>query len=71
MTTNKERIELLEAGLDGVQSGVEHMEITMADRMHLLEESLNKLSDIVLSGKQGSPSYHNHEKAEEFSHNQQ
>ena len=48
MATNKERIKVLEAGLSGVQEGMQRMEFTMADKLRQLEETINKLSDVVL-----------------------
>jgi len=48
---NKERIEMLEAGLGGVQEGVQRMEMSMSGKMHQLEETINKLSEAMLSSK--------------------
>ena len=33
MTTNKERIELLEEGLGGVQEGMQRMEVGITDKI--------------------------------------
>ncbi|KAA8542937.1 hypothetical protein F0562_024089 [Nyssa sinensis] len=41
MTTNKERIENLEAGFGAVQDGLHQMELDMVDKLHHLEETLN------------------------------
>ena len=41
MTTNKEWIELLEAGLGGVQDGMQRMEDSMINKLHSLEETIN------------------------------
>ena len=43
MTTNKESIEALEAGLDGVQTG-----------MQRLEETISRLSKVMLSNTESS-----------------
>ena len=58
MTTNKERIEMLEQGVGGLQDEVQRLGLGMNDRMQRLEESLKALSDVVLSSKaiQSSPS---------------
>ena len=42
MTTNKEIIENLEAGLGGVQSGIQRMELDVANKLHHLEETITK-----------------------------
>jgi len=49
MGTNKERIEHLEAGLGEVQEGLHQMELGMADRLRHVEETLNRLSDVLLA----------------------
>ena len=51
MATNKEQIEMLEAGLSGVHEGVHRMEMSMSGKMRQLEETINKLSDALLSSK--------------------
>ena len=43
MATNKERIEALEAGLDGVQTG-----------MQRLEETISRLSEVMLANTESS-----------------
>jgi hypothetical protein len=45
MGTNKERIEQLEDGLH-------RMELGMADRLQHLEETLNRLSDVLLANQE-------------------
>ena len=40
MATNKERIESLEAGLGGLQIGMQQMEISVNDKLHQLEETI-------------------------------
>ncbi|KAJ0040904.1 hypothetical protein Pint_28246 [Pistacia integerrima] len=47
MGTNKEHIEQLEVGLGEVQDGLHRMELGMADRLRHLEETLNRLSDVL------------------------
>jgi hypothetical protein len=56
MTTNKERIENLEIGLGGLQDGMSRMEITLVDRMQQMEVNINKLTEALLSNKEGSSS---------------
>jgi hypothetical protein len=51
MTTNKERIEMLEQGVRGLQDEVQRLGLGMNDIMQRLEESLKALSDVVLSSK--------------------
>jgi len=48
MGTNKERIEQLEAGLGGVQDRLDSMEQGMVDRLHHLEETINRLTNAML-----------------------
>ena len=48
MATNKERIEALEAGLGGVQDG-----------MQWLEDTVNRLSEILLSTRESSNNHNN------------
>ena len=52
MGTNKECLEQLEAGLGGVQDGLHKMELGMADRLRHLEETLNRLSDVLLANQE-------------------
>ncbi|KAF5472044.1 hypothetical protein F2P56_008792 [Juglans regia] len=52
MGTNKERIEHLEAGLGEVQEGLHRMELGMADRLRHVEETLNRLSDVLLANQE-------------------
>ena len=47
MTTNKERIEGLEAGLGGVQDGMQQLELAVTDKLHYLKETINKLSEVM------------------------
>ncbi|XP_035544589.1 uncharacterized protein LOC118347983 [Juglans regia] len=64
MGTNKERIEHLEAGLGEVQEGLHRMELGMADRLRHVEETLNRLSDVLLANQeppnQGNPNREGH-----------
>ena len=48
MATNKERIEALEAGLGGVQDGIQR-----------LEDTVNRLSEILLSTRESSNNHNN------------
>jgi hypothetical protein len=61
MATNKERIELLETGLGGVQDGMQRLEDSMINRLHHLEETINKLSEAMIASK-ASSSYHNNDR---------
>ncbi|KAA8531390.1 hypothetical protein F0562_006114 [Nyssa sinensis] len=54
MTTNRERIENLEAGFGAMQDGLHQMELDMADKLHHLEETLNRLSDVLFNSKESS-----------------
>ena len=65
MTTNKERIELLEKELGAVQHGLERMEVGVNDRLHQLEETIQKLSEAVLSNRSSS-SHNTHEREGPF-----
>ncbi|RVW14863.1 Transposon Tf2-11 polyprotein [Vitis vinifera] len=61
MTTNKERIELLEEKLGGVQEGMQRMEVGITDKIQRLEETIAKqLSEAFLSSR-GSPSHNNYQ----------
>ncbi|KAA8525532.1 hypothetical protein F0562_007387 [Nyssa sinensis] len=59
MGTNKERIEQLKTGLGEVQEGLHRMELGMADRLHHLEETLYRFSDVLLPNQESS-SHGNH-----------
>jgi len=54
MASNKERIEALEAGLGGVQDGMQQLELGVTDKLHHLEETINKLSEAFLSTREVS-----------------
>jgi hypothetical protein len=56
MATNKERIENLEAELGGLQDSVSRMELGLNDKLHHMEEVINKLSVALLSTKDPSSS---------------
>ena len=43
MATNKERIEMLEVGLGGVQEGVQRMEVSMSEKIHQIEDTTRNL----------------------------
>ncbi|XP_035545952.1 uncharacterized protein LOC118348436 [Juglans regia] len=57
MGTNKERIEQLEVGLGGVQDGLHRMELGMTDRLRQMEETLNRLSNVLLANQE-VPNHH-------------
>ena len=57
MTNNKERIEILEQRVGGLQDDVHKLGLGMNDHMQRLEESLKALSDAVLSSKASQSSY--------------
>jgi hypothetical protein len=61
MATNKERIELLETRLAGVQDDIQRLEDSMINRLHNLEETINKLSEAMIASK-ASSSYHNNDR---------
>ena len=44
----------MEAGLGGLQDGMSRMELGVADKLHQLEETITKLSEALLSNKEGS-----------------
>nr|TKR91215.1 hypothetical protein D5086_0000225710 [Populus alba] len=62
MGTNKERIEQLEIALGEVQDGLHRMEIHMADRHRQMEETLNRLSDVLLANQ--APAVHGNQHRE-------
>jgi hypothetical protein len=51
MSTNKECIESLEAGLGGLQDGMHRMELGMADKFNQLEATLNRMPEMFFSIK--------------------
>lgn len=54
MATNKESIDSLEVGLSGLQNGMQQIEIGIIDKLHQLEQTINRMSEALLSNKQGS-----------------
>lgn len=58
MSTNKECIKNLGTGLGGVQDHLSCMEIRMVNWFQIIEESLQRLTDVVTSRKGGSSSHH-------------
>ena len=54
MANNKERIENLEARLGGLQDGMQQMEIGINDKLHQLEETINRMSEAFFSNKERS-----------------
>lgn len=57
MTTNKERIEMLEQGVGDLQDEVQRLGLGMNNPMQRLEESLKALVNVVLSSKATKPLY--------------
>lgn len=51
MATNKESIDSLEVGLSGLQNGMQQIEIGIIDKLHQLEQTINRMSEAVLSNK--------------------
>lgn len=56
MTTNKERIENLETGLGQLQDVVGRMETGVTSKLQHLEDMMTKLSETVLSSREGGSS---------------
>ena len=54
MGTNKEQIEQLEVGLRGLQDGMSQMELGLNDKLQQMQETINKLSEALLSNKEVS-----------------
>jgi len=54
MATNKERIENLEVALGGLQDSISRMELGLNDKLHHMEEVINKLYMALLSTKNSS-----------------
>lgn len=59
MATNKEWIELLEAGLEGVQDRLQRMEVGITNKIQELEDTIARLSDAFFSSRD-SPSHNNY-----------
>ena len=53
MANNKERIEILEANLGGLQESVNRMEMGFNEKMHQLEKMINQLAKTVCVNKKG------------------
>ena len=53
MATKKERIQNLEARLGGLQDGMQQMEIGINEKLHQLEETINRMSDAFFQTKKG------------------
>lgn len=56
MATNKERIQNLEAGLGGLQDNLSRMELAVNDKLHQLETVTSKISEVLLTRQDPSPS---------------
>lgn len=54
MATNKERIEGLESQLSGIQDVVQRMELGMNNKLHQIENTINRLSDALLHSRESS-----------------
>ena len=54
MANNKERIENLEARLGGLQDGMQQMEIGINQKLHQLEETIDRMSEAFFSNKEES-----------------
>ena len=48
MATNKERIELLEVSVGGLQDNMSRMELGVKDKLHQLEVAINRISEAIL-----------------------
>lgn len=59
METNKERIELLEAGLGAVQDWLQRLEVKIANKLQYLETALNRLSYVLLVNHEPLHLHHN------------
>ena len=70
MTTNKEGIENLEVGLGGLQDGMSRLELNIVDKIHQMENNINKLIEVLLSNKEGSSSNTN-DRSERTRHNRE
>ena len=53
-STNKERVESLEVGLDGLQDGIHRMELGMANKLSQLEAILNRIYEVLFSNKEST-----------------
>ena len=59
MATNKERIENLEAGLGGLQDNMSRMELGIVDKLQRMEDTILKLSEVLLTNNEASHSNSN------------
>ena len=57
IATIKKRIEQLEARLGALQDGMQWKELGITNRLHQIEETINKLSKALLSNNDGLISY--------------
>ena len=63
MTTNKDRLDHVEANITHLQEGMKMMEegqLGMSDKLHQIEAALNKLAESISASK-GTPSFNNYE----------
>lgn len=61
MATNKERIENLEAGFGGLQNSLSRVEVGVSDKLHQLEDAINKISEALLSNRIATSTSNNSE----------
>lgn len=52
MATNRVRIEALESQLSGIRDGVQRMELGMNDKLHQIENTINRLTDVLLHSRE-------------------
>lgn len=57
MASNKTWIEKLEVGLGGLQDSMSRLEVGIANKLRLIEENLLRLSDTIMSSREGSISH--------------
>jgi hypothetical protein len=66
MTTNKERIENLEAALGGLQADFNRMELGVTDKLQQLETVISKISEVLLTRQEPSSSNVNERSGQSF-----
>ncbi|KAJ9176931.1 hypothetical protein P3X46_012192 [Hevea brasiliensis] len=64
MATNKERIENLEVGLRGLQNSFNTMEKGVNDKLHHLEEAINKMTALLMTNSTTASSNDSHNQPE-------
>ena len=63
MATNKERIELLEVSIGGLQDNMSRMELGVNNKLHQLKAVSNRISEAILP-KQDPTTSHAFERSE-------